>query len=106
MTTNVSTYVKYVNTFACQNYLHKIVVLSIQEVYIYKYQDTGWGGAGVLKACFQNMTLVSPLPETTHEQPYENRFFVALFDTTLHVHTTITILRHQIWETALSYILR
>jgi membrane associated rhomboid family serine protease len=26
---NVSTYVKYVNTFACQNYLPKIVVLRI-----------------------------------------------------------------------------
>ena len=29
LTTNVSTYVKYVNTFACQNYLHKIVWLCI-----------------------------------------------------------------------------
>ena len=29
LTTNGSTYVKYVNTFACQNYLHKIVVLHI-----------------------------------------------------------------------------
>ena len=29
MTANVSTYVKYVNTFVCQNYLHKIVVLCI-----------------------------------------------------------------------------
>jgi hypothetical protein len=31
LTTNVSTYVKYVNTFACQNYLRKIVVLHISE---------------------------------------------------------------------------
>src|SRR6266481_5472710 len=29
LTTNVSAYVKYVNTFACQNYLCKIVVLYI-----------------------------------------------------------------------------
>ena len=29
LTTNVSMYVKYVNTFPCQNYLHKIVVLHI-----------------------------------------------------------------------------
>jgi len=29
LTTNVSAYVKYANTFACQNYLRKIVVLHI-----------------------------------------------------------------------------
>jgi vesicle coat complex subunit len=29
LTTNVSAYVKYVNTFACQNYFHKIVLLCI-----------------------------------------------------------------------------
>jgi sterol desaturase/sphingolipid hydroxylase (fatty acid hydroxylase superfamily) len=29
LTTNISAYVKYANTFACQNYLHKIVVLCI-----------------------------------------------------------------------------
>ena len=29
LTANLSTYVKYVNTFACQNYLHKIVLLCI-----------------------------------------------------------------------------
>ena len=31
LTTNVSTYVKYVNTYACQNYLCKIVVLCISN---------------------------------------------------------------------------
>ena len=31
MTANVSTNVKYVNTFACQNYLCKIVVLRISD---------------------------------------------------------------------------
>ena len=29
LTTNIFAYVKYVNTFVCQNYLHKIVVLCI-----------------------------------------------------------------------------
>ena len=29
LTTNLSTYVKYVNTLACQNYFHKIVLLCI-----------------------------------------------------------------------------
>jgi len=29
LTTNVSAYVKYDNTFACQNYLRKIIVLRI-----------------------------------------------------------------------------
>jgi hypothetical protein len=29
LTTNVSAYVKYVNTFVCQNYLRKIVLLYI-----------------------------------------------------------------------------
>jgi hypothetical protein len=33
-TTNVSTYVKYVNTFACQNYLCKIVVISDRNGYV------------------------------------------------------------------------
>ena len=31
MLTNVSAYVKFVNTFACQNYLRKIVVLCISD---------------------------------------------------------------------------
>ena len=31
LTTNVSTYVKYVNTLVCQNYLRKIVVLCISD---------------------------------------------------------------------------
>jgi hypothetical protein len=31
LTANISAYVKYVNTFACQNYLRKIVVLCISE---------------------------------------------------------------------------
>ena len=31
LTANVSTNVKYVNTFACQTYLHKIVVLCISD---------------------------------------------------------------------------
>ena len=39
-----------------------------QEVWIYKYQDTG--GDGVLEACFQNMTPIFTLPKTTQEQPY------------------------------------
>ena len=29
LTANLSVYVRYVNTFACQNYLHKIVLLCI-----------------------------------------------------------------------------
>jgi len=32
LTTNVSAYVKYVNTFACQNYLCKIVALCISTI--------------------------------------------------------------------------
>ena len=31
LTTNVSAYVKYANTFACQNYLCKIVMLCISD---------------------------------------------------------------------------
>ena len=41
-----------------------------QEVCIYKYRDTGWGGGGGPEACFQNMTLVFTLLKTTPEQPY------------------------------------
>jgi hypothetical protein len=34
LTTNVFAYVKYANTFACQNYLRKIVVVPLNTIHI------------------------------------------------------------------------
>ena len=59
LTANVSAYVKYVNTFVCHEYLHKIVVLCISVLRLNTTLSHSWVSMSLLMGILTNIILMS-----------------------------------------------